>query len=157
MTHELADAMVAGTKPFGQNMFRINVCEPNELLELNQNTLALVKDRGEDLAFHRDWHLHDGVVSPGKGVTLDEVTDWMRDVSSMPWDERHVFPAINPDSMEWLWRWYIDEFDRNLCSFDFTAPDQLIADLVGLLPKELLAKTRISPCSDLFDPADLRR
>jgi hypothetical protein len=158
MTPELAIALETGQLPFGQNMLWTTweTVPMSDLQLLNRTTLTCLEDYAqEEWIVFQDWHLHDGCVMEGRPVMFDEIDGWMQSPDSIPRAEELVFIAVYPASMKWLWRWYVDEFDGNLGSYDFTGPTELLDQIRTRLSPSLTSKLAVQRASNLLKAEDL--
>lgn len=149
--------MVLAQPPFtGHLVHTPAFCKPEQMLSLSRAALRVVeaRDDGEWFEF-RDWHLHDGWINEPKVVAREVVREWHRSISSLPCDEYMVYPAIYPERMNWLWRWYIDEDDPNDCAFDFTADQKLLDEFLSKTPEPERSLLQVVPWSKVFDVREL--
>jgi hypothetical protein len=157
MTPELADSMVRGVAPFGGNVVVTpEPCSPAQLLTLWRTALQVLEEREDgEWIYFSDWHMHDGCVIPGKVVDRALVRTWGADATQLPYVEFLVYAAIHPTNLAWLWRWYISEFDSEVCLFDLTASDEVLDGFMDRLPDEVREILKVIPASEIFNPRDL--
>ena len=120
MTKELEHNLLNNLSPF--NTFTLKPELDLEIDDLRETLLRVLKFiqmyyPNEKLYISDDWHEHDGFITDSKTITIDTILKKMKTNKSFyQWRNgaHEVYKLINPESYNFMLRFYIMDLDDNL-------------------------------------------
>ena len=161
MDQILQSAFLARTKPFSRLTLKSTPdLSPRQLLSVLRLTSRFVDTYYHDteLRVLDDWHAHDCYITNSSPTTLADIAKWLESEEALlasDVGESYVQKAVYATSLEFLWRWNIEDEtmlqDGDLwCSFDFTGPEHDICELSKYLSEVKEKIFQRVPASEYF-------
>ena len=123
MTPDLEKRWKATNKPFDGEIVTSSTDSSMEtLLKVMRIFLDVVVTPSEDIFISDDWHNHDGFITEGKKISLDDLKSKIasgKSLKASTHGDYEVRTAVYSTCKDWLLRWCIDLEDDAYCDFEF--------------------------------------